>query len=80
METFTNWICRAGGDKSLTAIYNISKSKDSMYWFAGYDGAWKYGQSRQNLTKKDDMQIGLKLKYSLIQNEALDKYFRTGYS
>ena len=48
---------RTGDNKSLTNIYTITKSKDGMYWFAGWNyGAWKYDPSSiRNLTVNDSI-------------------------
>ena len=64
---------RAGDDKSLTGIYDITKSRDGMYWFAGYNyGAWKYDpHSIRNLTKKDSIPDGFKSKMIVDSEQTL---------
>ena len=64
---------RTGDDKSLTAIYDITKSRDGMYWFAGFNyGAWKYDpHSIRNLTKKDSIPDGFKSKMIVDSEQTL---------
>ncbi|MBL51975.1 MAG: hypothetical protein CMG57_08475 [Candidatus Marinimicrobia bacterium] len=53
---------RAGDDKWLANMFTMAKSKDGMYWFAGWQyGAWKYDPSSiRNLTVNDSIPLSLK--------------------
>ena len=64
---------RTGGDKELTRINDITKSKDGMYWFAGWNyGAWKYDPSSiRNLTKKDSIPESQKTKMIIDSDQTL---------
>ena len=64
---------RTGHDKVLTGIYDIKKSKDGMYWFAGFNyGAWKYDPSSiRNLTENDSIPNAQKTKMIIDSDQTL---------